>query len=125
MEKRSKIQINKPKTPPSVKPTPEPEQSFTGPTAEIDRIIADIEADIRAARAAADPDLGERLRGRLIQAQRIRSKALDDTRKHELRLVDSTEWRELSGKLSRMVGGCDRCRVAVLKLLDGDDGDDA
>lgn len=121
MDKRSKTQGNKPKTPAFVSAPVAVEQPIppsSSPTTEIDQIIADIQDDIKAARVNADPDLRERLRGRLIQAERIRGKAIDDTRKHELRLVDSTEWRELSAKLAKMVAGCDRCRSAVLALLD-------
>lgn len=89
-------------------------------TSEIDQIISAINSDISAARRNGDADLCERLRGRLIQAERIRSKALDDNRKHELRLVDSVEWQQLSAKLRRMVAGCDRCRTAALTLLGGE-----
>lgn len=144
MEKRTKIHVNKPKTPTFARPPSEPPAlsavmpppvvtpappaappTFAGPTAEIDRLIFDIETDIQAARADGDTDLSEKLRGRLIQAQRMRSKALDDSRKHELRLIDSLEWKDLSAKLARMVAGCDRCRDAVLRLLEGTDDDGA
>lgn len=140
MEKRSRTQGNKPKSPAFVgdaAPVPSKAQllaaleqraveapaepSASQPGTEIDQIIAAIQGDIRAARAKGDSDLCEKLRGRLIQAERMRSKSLDDMRKHELRLIDSTEWQVLSAKLARMVAGCDRCRDAVLTLIDGDD----
>lgn len=140
MEKRSRTQGNKLKTPAFVgdaAPVPSKAQllaaleqraveapaepSASQPGTEIDQIIAAIQGDIRAARAKGDSDLCEKLRGRLIQAERMRSKSLDDMRKHELRLIDSTEWQVLSAKLARMVAGCDRCRDAVLTLIGGDD----
>lgn len=139
MDKRSKTQGNKPKTSAFAgdvptkaqllaaleqRTAPEPMASHgvgvSGPTTDADQIIAAIESDIRSARAKGDADLCEKLRGRLIQAQRMRGKALDDMRKHDLRLIDSTEWQQLSAKLARMVAGCERCRTAVLALLDGD-----
>lgn len=142
MDKRAKTPGNKPKiatnvsesappaAPAALTPTPaqllaelerrsevERAEPSASPSAEIDQIIAAIQNDIAAARRNGDADLCERLRGRLIQAERIRSKALDDMRKHELRLVDSAEWKQLSAKLARMVAGCERCRTAVLTLL--------
>lgn len=147
MDKRAKTSGNKPRTqtnvgesaaraPTTPMPAPAPTNaqvlaalerraeaeradSSASPTADIDQIITAIQSDITAARRVGDHDLSERLRGRLIQAERMRSKALDDIRKHELRLVDSVEWQQLSAKLARMVAGCDRCRAAVLTLLGG------
>ena len=121
MDKRSKTQGNKRKTSASASIPAEDEQRappVASPTAEIEQIIADIQGDLRSAKESNAYALGERLRGRLIQAERLRSNVLGDMRKHELRLVDSAEWQQLSAKLARMVGGCDRCRVAVLKLLE-------
>lgn len=93
---------------------------FSDPLDEVEKLLRSVRKDIKAAQNDDEVsfDLLEKLRGRELQAQRLRSQIIANNRKLTVRILDSPEWEKLATSIVDAVKDCDSCSKTLLEVLE-------